>query len=448
MGILSIALGFLSGNNKLLFILSVLAAVGFVITGAIFYAKLTNLFHELEELHTFVEEAAAERTFIHRPPMGQVEAVNAVKKHILTILSGATDIMAEKLEKEAQLEIKEREAALARELQKVNARLSAQVTRTRLLLEVVKQMVGNLELPALLDSITRTVSEILGYREFAILLCTQEGNLRVVSCYGMNERIKGIEFHPREGVSFETVRTGKPIYIPDTHKEPRYLFYKGIIKDRGSLLSLPIIAGDTVVGVMNFHSSKVDAFTEEDIETLVGLGTLTGIAIQNAHLFEKLRELSSVDDLTGVFNRRVVMERLREEISKGAEKDTPVSVLMIDFDNFKKVNDDYGHLVGDAVLKECVQAIRSALRQTDIMGRYGGDEFLVVMPGTNEKGASSVADRIKSAVSSLVVKSENYEVTGLSVTIAQRTYRPSQVSDVDTILRDIDTMLIRMKKET
>lgn len=413
------------------------------------YLKIHSLFHELKEFSKEMKEISLTGDFLKRPETGRSEIVNELKDSFSKLLRQATDIVAENVQKDVELRVKDKELQLTMKLKETVEELNKEITRTNLLLRVARELVSHLELEELLHSITSSIGKMLGYSHFAILLKTEKDTLRVVDVYGLNEEIKGVEFSPGEGVSYETLRTGKPVYVPDTEKEKRYLFYKGKMKERGSFLSIPIKVEKDIVGVMNFHSLKVGDFSEKDVEILLGLADLTGIAIHNATLYEKIKELSHIDELTGTFNRRFIISKLDEEIKNCMRSENPLTVAMMDFDNFKSVNDNYGHLTGDEILKYAVGKIKSALRSTDFLGRYGGDEFLIILPFTDEEGANRVKDKIMNVLSSHPFTLENGKKIHVSVTISLRVYLPSELrkKTLQDIVKDVDEILIRMKKE-
>jgi diguanylate cyclase (GGDEF)-like protein len=123
--------------------------------------------------------------------------------------------------------------------------------------------------------------------------------------------------------------------------------------------------------------------------------------LENARLLRELRDAAETDSVTGVYSHRHLQDRLRQEVARAARSRAPLSVLMIDLDDFKRVNDDHGHQAGDRVLRAIASALRTAVRAGDVVARYGGDEFVVLMPDTAEVDAVLVAERARAAVSSL-----------------------------------------------
>ena len=199
----------------------------------------------------------------------------------------------------------------------------------------------------------------------------------------------------------------------------------------------------------------VQGGTKEDLAKFEVLASQLALQVRKVRLYEIVRELSIVDGLTGVFVRRHFLERFEEEIRRAIKQNFPLSVLMLDIDHFKRYNDEFGHLVGDATLKEVVQVIRANVRNVDIVARYGGEEFAVVIPETREEGAVEVAERIRSAVArkAFRVYDEQTKAT-VSIGIAvspqdlsnpiQGSYDPGILFE---LLQKADRALYRAKKE-
>ncbi len=142
----------------------------------------------------------------------------------------------------------------------------------------------------------------------------------------------------------------------------------------------------------------IQGAAKEDLAKFEVLASQLALQVRKIRLYEMVRELSIVDGLTGTFVRRHFLERFEEEIRRALKQRFPLTVLMLDIDHFKRYNDDFGHLVGDATLKEVARIIRANVRNVDIVARYGGEEFVVVIPETKQEGGVEVAERIRSAV--------------------------------------------------
>ncbi|HHY92758.1 MAG TPA: sensor domain-containing diguanylate cyclase, partial [Firmicutes bacterium] len=158
-------------------------------------------------------------------------------------------------------------------------------------------------------------------------------------------------------------------------------------------LALPLLVGERLVGVLDLEREK-PAFTPHELQLLAILGGQAAGALENARLYSEVAALARLDALTGVYNRRALVEALTAEVARCERYNQRLSVLMVDLDNFKTVNDACGHLTGDAVLKRITGAIASSVRNVDVVGRYGGDEVAVVLPGAGPLEAYQVAERI------------------------------------------------------
>ena len=179
----------------------------------------------------------------------------------------------------------------------------------------------------------------------------------------------------------------------------------------------PLVVGGAVVGVLGV--SSVPALTEEEQSAMGAAAALVAIGVKNMQLFLETRELSLRDGLTGCFNRRHGLETLDVELRRSRRTGSALSVLMFDVDRFKNVNDRFGHLRGDEVLAAVGAQLRQTLRVTDISCRYGGDEFLVILPDTALPGAERVAEGLRQAIANTAsLADKKYEPVTISVGVA------------------------------
>ncbi len=207
---------------------------------------------------------------------------------------------------------------------------------------------------------------------------------------------------------------------------------------------IPMTAGGHAVGVLGLPESA-GPFTEGRWRVLAAAAALLGIALRNAQLFQELREHSLRDGLTGCFNRTHALEVLDVELRRARRSHLPLSLIMFDLDHFKEVNDRYGHLCGDAVLAAVGSRMRDVLRGSDLKCRYGGEEFLVLLPETPLEGAKRVADTLRRELSDLPIhwKDETLTVTAsFGVTVAL----PAEI-DSEAIIGRADAALYRSKEQ-
>jgi len=211
-----------------------------------------------------------------------------------------------------------------------------------------------------------------------------------------------------------------------------------------SWLGVPLFMYGDCEGVVAVQSTRVGAFKPEHQRLLESLALQIAAALQNAHLYE----LAMVDGLTGLFVRRYFDARIEEEIERSRRYGSPFSVVMLDVDDFKKLNDTYGHLVGDRVLRAIANVIKAQMRGVDTAARYGGEEMSVILPRTEMVGAYNLAERIREAIAELRITTDDDPPRALGVTasLGISAYPESKARDGEDLVRKADRALYRAKK--
>jgi diguanylate cyclase (GGDEF)-like protein len=171
------------------------------------------------------------------------------------------------------------------------------------------------------------------------------------------------------------------------------------------LIIVPLKLGKSVKGILSTQSYSADAYSEEDKETLELLAAHAAVALENAHLFSEVQELAITDSLTKIYNRRRFFELAEQEFERSRRYTRPLSVIMLDIDHFKRVNDTYGHAVGDLVLETLANLVQKSLREVDVFARYGGEEFVILLPETTSIEAQLTAERIRQLISRTPIQS-------------------------------------------
>jgi len=235
------------------------------------------------------------------------------------------------------------------------------------------------------------------------------------------------------------------LVIKDLEKDFRF---RGLdmaeFKGRSFHLSPLLSSQGQVAGLVRIESVEREAMDQEDQRLIESLVVLASLAFENAKLYQEAAELAVTDGLTRLLLRRPLMERLETELKRAAEQGSPMSLIMIDIDHFKAVNDTYGHPAGDSVLKEVAALVRRSVRDVDVCGRYGGEEFVVLLPLTPMDGALLVAERIREAVRSrpFDLRGESRQVTiSLGVAVA-----PQHGSQPRELIAAADEALYLSKK--
>jgi diguanylate cyclase (GGDEF)-like protein len=161
-----------------------------------------------------------------------------------------------------------------------------------------------------------------------------------------------------------------------------------------SVVAAPMAIGGRTIGVLSVQSYEKNAYTERHLKLLSAIAEQSAGAVQNARLYEQARELADHDPLTGLLHHRAIQERVAVELKRAQREETQLALIMLDVDNFKSFNDTYGHPVGDRVLRQVADSLRRVARESDTVGRYGGDEFCAILPGADREAASAFVHRL------------------------------------------------------
>ena len=212
----------------------------------------------------------------------------------------------------------------------------------------------------------------------------------------------------------------------------------------GTVLIVPIVTGDRCVGTLTYYSRSINAFHDRHIRVGLYLANLAALSIERARVHAALEEQAITDGLTGLLNHRAVQDRLEAEISRSNREGRPLAVLMIDVDQFKLINDAHGHLIGDRTLQEVSKCLRRSVRISDHIGRYGGDEFLIVLPGAEQAEALIAAERIlqNASLARVLIGDELIEIQ-LSVGVA---IYPLDGSDSTSLIAAADHSMYAAKQ--
>lgn len=219
----------------------------------------------------------------------------------------------------------------------------------------------------------------------------------------------------------------------------------------GSVAILPLVRSEQLVGALNFGSADPKRFTRHHAsDFLLHLGAIVGFAVENACNRARLVRAGQTDFLTGWHNRRFLGLRLREELARARRQDSVVSLLLIDIDHFKHINDSHGHLGGDTAIREVAQRIQSQVRDSDAAARFGGDEFAVLLPGTNGADAQPLAERIMRAIGAAPVGVGNGLTHPVTLSIGIAALAPGSADGdlkalADKLIAEADAALYRAK---
>ncbi len=245
------------------------------------------------------------------------------------------------------------------------------------------------------------------------------------------------------GVVGWVAATGESVISGDAEMDYRSVHIPGTPYDLESLIAVPLMSEEETFGVLVIYKLRLNAFTQEDLELAKIIANQASIALANARLYEHVRNLSETDSLTGVWNSRRLNVIINKLIVDASEKGLSLSMLFIDCDDFKQINDRYGHPVGDLFLRFFAQVLHEGIREHDLIIRYAGDEFVILLPDTSSEEAIAVAERLKSLIGQCRMK--DYPQLYTTVSMGLATY-PAHAHDGESLIRYADDALYKAKK--
>ena len=251
-----------------------------------------------------------------------------------------------------------------------------------------------------------------------------------------------------ENIFGAALQKGRPIYIKNLQKRSaRFKFYPEVRNRAGSFLCLPLISDSSnePVGAINLYRKETDGFSVQEIRLFQKLSQQIARVIDKVLIYQHTRELSITDDLTQIANRRYFNQRFDREMQRSQRYNRALSILMIDIDYFKSYNDSHGHLKGDEVLREVAKILERSLRKADIVARFGGEEFVVLLPEIDKEHAQNVGEKLRAAVASHAFPhGESQPLGKVTISIGLASY-PEDATIADTLLETADRMLYLAK---
>lgn len=242
----------------------------------------------------------------------------------------------------------------------------------------------------------------------------------------------------------KAVRTGRPLVVNDVRGEP-LCRSKFVLPTEGSYYCGPLIASGIIIGAVRIEAAQ-DLWTPERQRLLESYLNGAASALSNLRLLDRMKQQANVDVLTGLYNRRFLEDYAHKIFAIADRREQPAGVIMLDLDHFKTFNDVYGHEVGDRILRQFAKTVTSAMRETNLTARYGGEEFVVILPDTSTKSCVLVAERIRQAVSSMVVPSNTDKpLPQLTVSIGVASF-PSNGRTPDDVIHASDRALYESKR--
>lgn len=308
----------------------------------------------------------------------------------------------------------------------------------------------NLSLDDALKLLAEECFQLLGQHKSACLIYLSDGTSELsLSAYRIPEADNST-IKDKKGDIFTqwALKHTQPLLVEDTSSDFRFdwqTLKKTSQREIGSLISSCLISQGRPRGILRLDSTEKKLFTLEDLRLLSTIADIASVAIDNAKYYQSIKELAIKDSLTGLYTHKHIMERLDEELKRCLTNESPLSVLMLDIDFFKKYNDNYGHLAGDIVLKSLTFWLKDSLKGRDaVIGRFGGEEFLLILPTASKQEAFSLAENTRSFIQSKTINLRRKK-TGITVSMGVAGF-PQDAGTTSELIDKADTALYEAKR--
>ena len=258
---------------------------------------------------------------------------------------------------------------------------------------VSRVIVSSLDLETIFRTVVKELKETFGYTHVSIYLLNED-YLHLGAQVGYPEEMVIHKIHISQGVMGKAIKSKSVQFIQDITQEPSFLRADNNIN---SEICVPLLKEGIVLGTLNVEGDAHRTLTSEDVDLLITLSSPIALAVDNARLHTQVKTMALTDAVSGLSNRHALEEYLTAEVERSKRLEYPLSLIIFDIDSFKAYNDTWGHPAGDIRLKATASMIRKILRRYDIAARYGGDEFAIILPNTDEFGALEFAKRLQNA---------------------------------------------------
>src|SRR5690348_12583842 len=317
--------------------------------------------------------------------------------------------------------------------------------------DVAKALTASLDLDSILQTIMEKMAEYFRPDTWSLLMVDEEKDelYFAIAVGTASETLKNVRLKVGEGIAGWVAKHGERLIVPDVYTDPR--FAKRIDEmtklETRSIICVPLRSKLRVLGVIQLVNVNMENFTDQETFFLQSLCDYAAIAIENARSVEKIQELTITDDCTGLFNARHLHRTVEPEVCRSERFGYEITVLFIDLDHFKKVNDTHGHLIGSKLLAEIGYLMKAQLRLIDYAFRYGGDEFVIMLPQTSKDSALTVAKRLRDNLRTTPFCSEEGLNLTVKASIGLATY-PHDAKTPHDIIRQADEMMYLVKNTT
>jgi diguanylate cyclase (GGDEF)-like protein len=305
-------------------------------------------------------------------------------------------------------------------------------------------LTSSLDHQTVLDAIVTEAMRLVKNAREAHIFLYVDGKLDFGASLTSNgERNKPIDMPQMDGLTYSVAKYKQQIIIEDMVNNPLYKGSDPIVS--GSIIGIPLLFTNSIVGVMNLSRTTVGGFSRAELRLLGLLADQAVVAISNASLHKQVTDQANTDSVTGLPNRRALDERLEEDIRHAKRMSSEFSVVMMDLDGFKNVNDTHGHVIGDEILRSLFNYLAENTRPTDFLARYGGDELTLIIRDANQEVAHFVTQKVIDLVNGYSPPSAGINNIKLGITAGIAVY-PLHSKNAGDLLRAADAALYQAKK--
>lgn len=330
-------------------------------------------------------------------------------------------------------------------LERTNAELNIMV-------EIGKTLTSSINLQEVLEVIMQKIGHLLKPKAWSLLLVDEKTDdlYFEIVVSPVSDLLKGIRLKKGEGIAGWVASHGTPLLIEDVRNDPRFAMYVDdlVAFTTRSIICVPLKIRNRVLGVVELINSLEELqFNDADLKILGAIADYAAIAIDNARNFKMMNELVITDDLSGLFNANHFHSLLDGEIERSKRYGAEFSLVFLDLDHFKNVNDTHGHLTGSRLLSEFGHLLKQNLRVSDLGARYGGDEFVIILPNTTKKGALALVANLRETVAAHRFLADNGEKIAVTASYGIATF-PEDADNKRALIQAADKAMYHVKETT
>ncbi len=334
------------------------------------------------------------------------------------------------------------------------------VASNRTLVDIVHEVTGEVSATEIYRILARRVARALDITHCSVVLATSGDTAGLVTASFEDPLVSNLKISlDRYPEIVAALESNRPLLVTDARTDPLFADIRKVWSDEGrdvpirSVITLPFVIDRWRSGVLFLRTERLErTLTQEDAEFADVVVKAAVAAMKRAQALEltqadnrRLEELATRDPLTRLLNRRALLERMAAEVDRCRRFHTKVSLLLMDVDHFKEINDSHGHLVGDDVLRQLSAVLDSAARTVDVVARYGGEEFVVILPETTQEGAVTFAERLRERIAAQAFNAGRQGLLYLTASIGVATFPAPRIDSTEDLFARADEVLYRAK---